>query len=63
MVAVPMSQEPFFWKKNWDEGVKDLDPHFWGTTYPQAIRDTFETLQDNLAIEYLGVEITFGELD
>ncbi|UCG04537.1 MAG: AMP-binding protein [Candidatus Heimdallarchaeota archaeon] len=58
-----MSQEPFFWKKNWDEGVKDLDPRIWETTYPQAIRDTFETLTDNLALEYLGIEITFGELD
>jgi long-chain acyl-CoA synthetase len=58
-----MSQESFFWKKNWDEGVKNLDPHFWETTFPQAIRDTFETLQNNLALEYLGVEITFGELD
>ncbi|MFX0206944.1 MAG: AMP-binding protein [Candidatus Hodarchaeota archaeon] len=58
-----MSQEPYFWKKNWDEGVKDLDPHFWETTFPQAIRDTFETLKDNLALEFLVVEITFGELD
>ena len=58
-----MSQEPYFWKKNWDEGVKDLEPHLWETTYPQAIRDTFDTLQDNLALEYLGIEITFGELD
>ncbi|MFX1283862.1 MAG: AMP-binding protein [Promethearchaeota archaeon] len=58
-----MDQEPFFWKKNWDEGVKDLDPQLWETTYPQAIRDTFETLPNNLALEYLGVEITFGELD
>ncbi|MFW9905310.1 MAG: AMP-binding protein [Candidatus Thorarchaeota archaeon] len=58
-----MSQEPYFWRKNWDDGVKDLDPHFWETTFPQAIRDTFETLQNNLALEYLGVKITFGELD
>ncbi len=58
-----MSQEPFFWKKKWDDGVRDLDPHHWETTYPQAIRDTFETLPNNLALEYLGVEITFGELD
>ncbi|MFX1515206.1 MAG: AMP-binding protein, partial [Promethearchaeota archaeon] len=58
-----MSQEPYFWKKNWDEEVKDLDPQIWETTYPQAIKDTFDTLQDNLALEYLGIEITFGELD
>ncbi len=58
-----MSQEPFFWKKHWDEGVKDLNPQLWNTTYPQAIRDTFETLPNNLALEYLGVEITFGKLD
>ncbi|MFX0122348.1 MAG: AMP-binding protein [Candidatus Hodarchaeota archaeon] len=58
-----MNQEPFFWKKNWDEGVRDLDPQIWEKTFPQAIRDTFETLPNNLALEYLGVEITFGELD
>ena len=57
-----MSKERF-WTKSYDEGLSDLDPKLWDTTFTQAIRDTFEKLPNNLALEYLGVEITFGELD
>ena len=57
-----MSKERF-WTKSYDEGLTDLDPKLWETTFTQAIRDTFEKLPNNLALEYLGVEMTFGELD
>lgn len=62
MVTMTMSQERF-WTKSYDEGVTDLDPKLWDKTFIQATRDTFERLPDNLALEYLGVEMSFSELD
>ncbi|MFX0116674.1 MAG: AMP-binding protein [Candidatus Hodarchaeota archaeon] len=52
-----------FWTKSYDDGVKDLDPSVWETSFAQAIRRTFEQLPDKLALEFLGVELTFGDLD
>ncbi len=52
-----------FWKKNWDEGLDDLKPEEFDTTYVDMIRRSFEELPDKTALAYLGVEITFGELD
>jgi len=52
-----------FWKKNWDEGLEDLKPEEFETTYVEMIRDSFERLPDKTALAYMGVEITFGELD
>jgi long-chain acyl-CoA synthetase len=52
-----------FWKKNWDEGVDDLDPKEFETTYVQMITDSFNEYPDKVALAYLGVEITFRELD
>ena len=57
-----MNQERF-WTKSYDEGVTDIDPTLWETTFTQAIRDTFERLPNNLAIEFKGVELTFSQLD
>ncbi|MHA2112788.1 MAG: AMP-binding protein [Candidatus Hodarchaeales archaeon] len=52
-----------FWKKSYDKGITDLDSSIWETTLTQAIRPTFEEFGDNLALEYMGVHVTFGDLD
>jgi len=55
--------EKQFWRKSWDPGVTDLDPKVWEISYPEAIRPVFEQYPDQLALEFLGIEITFKELD
>ena len=52
-----------FWKKNWDEGIKDIDPKEFETTYPEAIQRTFKEVPDKVALAFQGLEITYGELD
>jgi len=52
-----------FWTKSYDIGIENLDPSLWETNFPQAIRETFEKYPNKLALEYLGVELTFSELD
>jgi long-chain acyl-CoA synthetase len=52
-----------FWMKNWDEGMTDLDPSDYDTTYVDLIRPVFERNANKTALGYLGVDITFGELD
>jgi long-chain acyl-CoA synthetase len=52
-----------FWKKNWDEGLEDLKPEEYETTYVEMIKRVFEEAADKTALSYLGVEISFGELD
>ncbi len=58
-----MINQERFWTKSYDEHVHDLDPSLWDTTFTHALRQTFDTIPDNLALEFLGVELTFGELD
>ncbi|MFX0177785.1 MAG: AMP-binding protein [Candidatus Hodarchaeota archaeon] len=58
-----MSYSSRFWKKNWDPGVEDLDPKEFETTYPEMIKETFKDFPDKMALEYLGVEITFKKID
>jgi long-chain acyl-CoA synthetase len=52
-----------FWTKSYDEGMTDLDPSVWETTLVEAIRKTFDEVPSKMGVEYLGVEVTFGELD
>jgi len=52
-----------FWKKSWDSGIKDLDPKSWEISYPEAVRPIFRDFPNEIALEFLGVEITFSELD
>lgn len=52
-----------FWKKSWDEGLADLNPEMWETSYVDAIRQTFREFPDKAAFTFMGVEVTFGELD
>ncbi len=52
-----------FWKKNWDEGIEDLEPKEFETTYVEMVSKTLEEFSDKVAMGYLGVELTFGDLD
>ncbi|RLC00927.1 MAG: AMP-dependent synthetase [Deltaproteobacteria bacterium] len=52
-----------FWKKNWDEGLEDVAPHEFETTYVKLVEQAFQEVPDKTAMGYLGIDITFGELD
>lgn len=52
-----------FWTKSYDEGVKDLDPKVWEISYVEAVKPTFEKFPEKNAMAFMGVEITFAELD
>ena len=58
-----LSYSSRFWKKNYDSGLDDIDPKEFETTYTDMIKSTFERFSDKMALEYLGLEITFKELD
>ncbi|MCP4688345.1 MAG: long-chain fatty acid--CoA ligase, partial [Desulfobacterales bacterium] len=49
--------------KNWDEGSDDFDPAEFEITYVDMARQSFEKHPDNVALIYLGVKITFRDLD
>jgi long-chain acyl-CoA synthetase len=52
-----------FWKENWDEGMQDLEPQEFETTYVDMITQTVADFPAKTALAYLGVDITFRELD
>ena len=52
-----------FWKKNWDEGLEDLDPQEYETTFVEMIQEAFEKVPDKTALAYLGVDISFSQVD
>jgi long-chain acyl-CoA synthetase len=52
-----------FWQKNWDPGLEDLDPEEYETTFIKMIKDTFKKVPDKTALGYLGVDITFSQVD
>ena len=58
-----MTYSERFWMKNWDEGMKDLAPEEYETTYVDMIRRTFDEFPDKPAFHYLGVTISYGEID
>ncbi|MCP4762510.1 MAG: long-chain fatty acid--CoA ligase [archaeon] len=58
-----MEIEKRFWMKSYDEGLTDIDPKSWETTYIKATRHIYEKYPNKMALEFLGIEITFGELD
>ncbi|MFX0031251.1 MAG: AMP-binding protein [Promethearchaeota archaeon] len=55
--------ESRFWRKSWDDGLKDLDPSLWETSYSDAVRDTFEKFPDKMALAYQGLEIPYKDVD
>ncbi len=52
-----------FWTKSYDPGVKDLDPAEWETNYVDTVKPVFEKFPDKAAFTFMGVEVTFEELD
>ena len=52
-----------FWKKSWDPELEDLDPKIWDISFPEALQDTFKSFPDKMALAYMGLEITFSQLD
>ena len=52
-----------FWKKNWDQGIDDLAPEDYETTYVEMIEKIFREFPDKTALGYMGVDISFRELD
>jgi len=58
-----MSYKDKIWKKSWDSYVKDLDPKEFEMTYPQAIRRTMEDFPEKMAFDYLGIPLSYKDLD
>ncbi|ACL02839.1 AMP-dependent CoA ligase/synthetase [Desulfatibacillum aliphaticivorans] len=52
-----------FWRKSYDPGMEDLDPSAWETNYVDAVKPVFERFPNKTAFAFMGVEITFAELD
>ncbi len=52
-----------FWRKSYDPGLTDVDPAAWETSYVDAVKETFKTYPQQIALAFMGVEITFAELD
>lgn len=52
-----------FWRQNWDPGIEDLEFGEYDTTYIEMIKPTMEEFSSRMALEYYGIEITFGELE
>jgi long-chain acyl-CoA synthetase len=55
--------ESRFWMKNWDPGVKDIDPKEFETTFPEYVQRMFDKYPNNMALAYQGLEFTFNEVD
>ncbi|MBU1670844.1 MAG: AMP-binding protein [Actinobacteria bacterium] len=52
-----------FWTKSYDAGITDLDPESWETTYVEAVKQIFKEFPNKAALAYMGVEVTYGDLD
>ncbi|MDP1990663.1 MAG: AMP-binding protein [Syntrophales bacterium] len=52
-----------FWRKSYDPGLTDLDPAVWEMSYVDAVKETFKKYPQQTALAFMGVEITFAELD
>lgn len=55
--------ETKFWKKSWDEGLADLDPKVWETSYVEAIKSVSRDFPNKPAFYFMGVAVSFAELD
>lgn len=51
------------WHQHYDEGIEDLDPALWETDYLSLIKPTFQECAEKPAFYFMGVTITYGELD
>jgi long-chain acyl-CoA synthetase len=52
-----------FWTRSYDQGLADLDSGEFEVSYPEASRMTFREFPDKTALAFMGVHITFAELD
>ncbi|MCX5859484.1 MAG: AMP-binding protein [Proteobacteria bacterium] len=52
-----------FWRKSYDPGVDDIDPKLWEKSYVDAVLPALKKFPDKAAFYYMGVKITFAELD
>jgi len=52
-----------FWTKSYDPGLADLDQSAWETTYVDAVKPIFSKFPDKAALAFLGVEVSFKDLD
>lgn len=51
------------WMENWDKHIHDIPPEEYTTTYVEMVKKAFREYPDKAALAYLGVEVTFKELD
>ncbi len=60
-----MSLDDRFWKQYWDEGLEDLDPKRWESlgSIANAIQKTLDDFSNKIALDFLGIEITFKDLN
>ena len=58
-----MMAEERFWTKSYDPGLTDIDPVRWEKSYVDAVAPIFKKFPAKPALAFMGVEVTFGELD
>jgi long-chain acyl-CoA synthetase len=58
-----MMAEERFWKKSYDPGLADIDPSRWEKSYVDAVAPIFKKFPTKPALIFMGVEVTFAELD
>ncbi|MCP4163249.1 MAG: long-chain fatty acid--CoA ligase [Deltaproteobacteria bacterium] len=51
------------WHQHYDKGLKDIDPSLWETDYISLLKNSFRDRADKPAFYYMGVTITFSDLD
>jgi long-chain acyl-CoA synthetase len=52
-----------FWIKSYDQGLADLDPQVFEISYVDAVKPVFEKYSDKAALAFMGVEVSYAELD
>ena len=52
-----------FWKKSYDPDLRDINPASWETTCPEISRRIFLNYPDKIALAFMGVHITYAQLD
>ena len=58
-----MMAEESFWTKSYDPGLADIDPVQWEKSYVDAVAPIFKKFPAKPALAFMGVEVTFAELD
>ncbi len=56
-------EKDLFWKKSYDPELGDIHPARWETTCPDIIRRVFLDYPDKIALAFMGVHITYAQLD